>query len=382
MGNCCGKWLHTYRSDNRGDFTLLEKKVSSRPCHWNFETVPLENGFIGGSEVDDGISTHKSEKTIRERAKAAVLASFVADAATMGLHWIYNVGQLQDLLKRKQVGGSKVFDGEFFEPPSCPFYKYPTGKLSPYGFEAKAVLESIATVGCVDGEQMTQHLYDAFKQYSQGGGYLNSPSRELIASIDSGNKYPDAGAFDDQAQGMVKVAAVVLRYAGLPEMVEKIKEAVKTHQNHERAEASAVAIGLVLEKVIVEGITAREAIARAMKGEGKVPHVAKSWIKGAAAKDGTPVPDAITSLGQSCHLPGSFQGPIYTAYFAEDFVQGVRENIMAGGDSCSRAIVAGALLGAQDGLTEVPEAWKSKVDDYHVLEELVDKVLKSRPSAA
>lgn len=87
MGNCCGKWLHTYRSDNRGDFTLLEKKVSSRPCHWNFETAPLENGFIGGSEVDDGISTHKSEKTIRERAKAAVLASFVADAATMGLHW-------------------------------------------------------------------------------------------------------------------------------------------------------------------------------------------------------------------------------------------------------------------------------------------------------
>lgn len=33
------------------------------------------------------------------------------------------MGQLQDLLKRKQVGGSKVFDGEFFEPPSCPFYK-------------------------------------------------------------------------------------------------------------------------------------------------------------------------------------------------------------------------------------------------------------------
>ena len=74
-----------------------------------------------------------------------------------------------------------------------------------------------------------------------------------------------------------QVAAVVLRYAGLPEMVEKIKEAVRTHQNHERAEASAVAIGLVLEKIIVDGVTAREAITWAMKGEGKVPHVAKSW---------------------------------------------------------------------------------------------------------
>lgn len=63
-----------------------------------------------------------------------------------------------------------------------------------------------------------QHLYDAFKQYSQGGGYLNSPSRELIASIDSGNKYPDAGAFDDQAQGMVKVTYKAVN--GIPALID------------------------------------------------------------------------------------------------------------------------------------------------------------------
>ena len=50
-----------------------------------------------------------------------------------------------------------------------------------------------------------QHMYSAFKQYSREGGYLNSPSRELIANCDSGSKYPDAAAFDDQANGMVKV---------------------------------------------------------------------------------------------------------------------------------------------------------------------------------
>lgn len=70
-------------------------------------------------------------------------------------------------------------------------------------------------------------------------------------------------------------------------------------------------------------------------------------IKSASSKDGTPVPGAIISLGQSCHLPGSFQGPIYAAYFAKDYVQGIRENILAGGDSCSRAVVAGAMLAAQ-----------------------------------
>lgn len=48
-------------------------------------------------------------------------------------------------------------------------------------------------------------MYEAFKQYEKDGGYLNSPSRELIANIDSGKTFPDAAAFDDQAQGMVKV---------------------------------------------------------------------------------------------------------------------------------------------------------------------------------
>lgn len=323
-------------------------------------------------------SPASTEEMIRNRAKAAVLGGLVADAATMGLHWIYNVGQLEDLVKGKQLEHSKVFAVEFFKPPSCPFYKYPSGKLSPYGFEAKTVLESVATVGGVDGKQMTKHMYEAFKQYQKDGGYLNFPSKELIASIDSGKAFPEAAVFDDQAQGVVKVAVVVARYAGSPEMVEKIKEAVKTHQNYDEAESSAVAVGLILEKIIIDGMKAREAIAQVMTGDSRMPSIAQKWFESIAAKDGTPIPSAITSLGKSCHLPGSFQAPMYTAYFAEDYIQAVRENILGGGDNCSRAVVAGSLLGAQDGLAAIPDGWKKQVDDYKVLEKLVDKVVESR----
>lgn len=51
-----------------------------------------------------------------ERSKNGIVGAFVADAATMPLHWIY------DREKLKSILGDKVSTPEFFNPPSCPFY--------------------------------------------------------------------------------------------------------------------------------------------------------------------------------------------------------------------------------------------------------------------
>jgi hypothetical protein len=54
-----------------------------------------------------------------DRAKGAIAGALVADAATMGLHWIYDQAKIQSLLADKGRAASP----EFFEPPSCPFYQ-------------------------------------------------------------------------------------------------------------------------------------------------------------------------------------------------------------------------------------------------------------------
>lgn len=59
---------------------------------------------------------------IRARARAAVLGAFVADAASMPLHWIYDSNHLNSL-----VGNQ---DPAFFSPPSCPFYQVSAGHLA------------------------------------------------------------------------------------------------------------------------------------------------------------------------------------------------------------------------------------------------------------
>jgi hypothetical protein len=55
--------------------------------------------------------------------QAAVLGSLVADAATMGVHWIYQTDKLAALLQSK----GRANRPEFFEPPSCPFYQVAPG---------------------------------------------------------------------------------------------------------------------------------------------------------------------------------------------------------------------------------------------------------------
>jgi hypothetical protein len=70
-----------------------------------------------------------------------LLGAFVADAATMPLHWIYSPEKITAILQGK--------DPEFYERPSSPFYQYPVGDLSPYGAEAFFVLKSVVEHGGV-----------------------------------------------------------------------------------------------------------------------------------------------------------------------------------------------------------------------------------------
>jgi ADP-ribosylglycohydrolase len=87
---------------------------------------------------------------------------------------------------------------------------------------------------------------------------------------------------------------------------------------------------------------------------------------------------AVQSFGSSCHLPGSFQGPVLTALFAPNYTEAVRANILAGGDQGSRSLTLGAIVAAAGGLAVVPKEWKDKTNKMMEIEALVDELLKQR----
>lgn len=77
--------------------------------------------------------------TETDRRVGAIVGAFVADAAVMPLHWIYDTAEIARL-----VGDTEP---EFHNPPSCPFYNYSLGENTQYGQQGRTYLQSIAENG-------------------------------------------------------------------------------------------------------------------------------------------------------------------------------------------------------------------------------------------
>lgn len=84
-----------------------------------------------------------AEMSVKARARAALLGSFVADAATMPLHWIYNNDEADTMMNEAGVAHAP----EFFNPPANKYYQYALGALSPYGAPSHAWQQLEAAAG-------------------------------------------------------------------------------------------------------------------------------------------------------------------------------------------------------------------------------------------
>ena len=221
----------------RGHARLL--KCKAQPTHSPGLSAPgqptgaPQRGRETLSQPVDAVAKVNSASTaVQRRAAAAVLGSFVADAATMGLHWIYDMAELQ---RRLELHAASP---EFHEPPACPYYQYPSGSLSPYGDQAFVLLQSIAE----QTELQPVAFANALLRWSQGyKGFVDHATAGFQTRMLEGKHWPECGAEDKQANCLGKVPSVVARYAGSGDLVARISEAVRVHQDHPDAVRFAVA---------------------------------------------------------------------------------------------------------------------------------------------
>ena len=95
--------------------------------------------------------------------------------------------------------------------------------------------------------------------------------------------------------------------------------------------------------------------------------------------------------GRSCALPGSFVGPIAMFYrhgkkstsnseAPSPYEVVLRENILASGDTCSRAVFLGSVLAAANEY--VPPDWAAKVDDETMkkIDVAIEKIVGDEPA--
>lgn len=267
---------------------------------------------------------------------------------------------------------------EFKDPPTPSFYSekefpghYGAGMLSPYGEQLLFVVEYLVkTNGLVDGQDMTQEMVSwADSAYT---GRLDHALTQLVENVkEKGKKFPESGADDNQAHCFIKAIPVACIYAGKPELSNKVEEAIRVHQNNDMAVAFGVASARLLEVVLLGGnIPNTLSDLKDVEDQPK-----QAWNRASGSND---LENLILEMshelvsdeespfynlaGRSCQLPGSFIIPSYFFQRVEsqsfDYVKALRENIMRSGDTCSRAILIGAILSDSGP----PESWIDKVD--------------------
>lgn len=256
------------------------------------------------------------------RAANMVKASMVADAAAMPLHWIYNQADI----------ATKVGDmhGAFFSPPSCPFYEYPFGVLSPYGDESIPLLQSIASVGEFHVQSASEAMFNFFRDYTDSSskgyaGRLNHAPKLFVESRAEGKPWAECAADDFQANGITKVPIIVARYAGSPDLLQRVDEMVRILQSNSLSMESSRLYAIVLDLVLRNNIDPASALNRATASTTLSPYESAvlklvnsdekivEWVRFAEQIDAVPLEN-----GESPFLKMAAKGAVLIAYLSKE----------------------------------------------------------------
>ncbi len=123
-----------------------------------------------------------------------IRGAFVADAASMGTHWIYNPKDVLDKV-------TSVQEPEFRNPPAPSFYSstefpnhYEMGMLSPFGEQLLFVTQYVATTPMIDGPSMSTEMLEWATTF---GGRVDHAMTAFVEHMEAGKVYPECGADDD-----------------------------------------------------------------------------------------------------------------------------------------------------------------------------------------
>ena len=92
------------------------------------------------------------------------------------------------------------------------------------------------------------------------------------------------------------------------------------------------------------------------------------------------VREVTKAFGLHCDLGAGVPSVMHNLKTAAGYTEAIRRNLYAGGDNCGRAIVLGAVCGAQfgmDGANGIPDEWLDRVKCKDEIEALVDRLFES-----
>lgn len=279
-------------------------------------------------------------------ARTMVMAAFAADALALPAHWIYDTVQIEARYGRV----TELTDPR---PPTYHAGKR-RGDFTHYGDQTLLLLGTLAGRKPFDAERFAAAWQGFFRSYT---GYFDGATRKTLQNLEQGRAPLDAGSPSTDLAGAARIAPLVFAYRrDEAALVEAARLQTRlTHQSPEVLDSAEFFARAALR--VLGGLSPGEALRR-VRDEFFAGTPLAGWVEAGLASAGQETRAAIGGFGQACETEEAFPGVVHLAVrYADRLEEGLIENVMAGGDSAARGMLAGMLLGAHPGSGGLPERW-------------------------
>jgi len=294
------------------------------------------------------------------RTADALMGAYVADAATLGVHWLYDPQRIarlgQALWREPDPADFDGAEGIFVH------HGKRAGDISQYGAQMRAMIRTMAD-GPFEASTYHEQVVAAFGSGGWWHGYIDKATRGTLAHIASGRT--PTGAHDDQIPALSGLPALIATGAS----AATCAQAVAQISHHDTTAAYAPAATEAL-RAAMAGRGIAEALASGLDAAGRA---ARDPLAAALACTDDPIAHA-GETGRACPLPQALPVAFHIAATAQGYTEAVEINARVGGDSCGRAIFLGALFGAGDPL---PPLWTARLREGPALAAEIDALART-----
>jgi len=284
--------------------------------------------------------------------KQYVLPGLIANSATLGVHWIYDVGYLKQLSKKQSIlWMTQTKDHYSAAHPS--FYVYPHNKVGDVSVQGNILMwlyHELREHPKFDKQDFSRLMYDKFRPGGEYVGYAESYSNQHVFNILTDKLKADIEVkplMDDQLVGfMPYLACKELGFSS-----EKAYSLANVYTNDENYLTFYKMFDRIIENAPEQGL--QQAI------EDAIEDAPEEYIEALnKAIEMTNTNEFIQDYaGRACSIRQAIPLIIHILYHSTSFQEATELNALMGGASSDRATLIGALA----HLTyKIPDIWLAK----------------------
>ncbi len=345
-----------------------------------------------------------AKTTIQDRAAGAIMGAFIGDALGLGPHWYYDLAEL-----RRDYGA--WITGYTDPRPGRYHAGLKAGQLSQAGFILSLLLRSLVDRGGYDEADFCRRLDEDLFPLLDGtpvsgpGGYTSQSIRVAWRRrVQQKLPWGRTGGHADTTEAIERTLALAVRYARHPgQLAAAVTANTLLTQADDTVVSMTVAYGAVLG-LLVQGhpldtklsgklmnlvktgelpfhAVTREDLQPPRPGDPDPPRAGRfaspdalltpSYMAAAAADPDIRIEPAwkvSIVYGMPCAIYHQLPAAYYLAsHFRNDFESAVLHAVNGGGQNQARAILTGALVGAQTGLSGIPQRLLDGLEDAGTL---------------